>query len=136
MSDPDKYTPGANHRTTTQSRAVQAVFEGVTHPLTVAEAHVMAKAISPTLGIATAYRAVNRLVVSGWLQEVKLPDQPVRYERDDLHHHHHFQCESCGRVLDVEAGCGQLNFEVPKGFEVNRHEVTFYGLCPDCASAD
>ncbi len=134
MSDPNKDEPESNRRTTSQSRAMQAVFEGVTHPLTVAEAHVMAKALSPKLGIATAYRAVNRLVGAGWLQEVKLPDQPVRYERDDLHHHHHFQCESCERVLDVDAGCGELNFEVPKGFEVKRHEVTFYGLCPGCVS--
>jgi Fur family ferric uptake transcriptional regulator len=123
---------GRGKRTTTQGRAIEAVFRESDHPLTVAEAHVVAAQSCPGLGIATAYRAVNRLVESEWLKEVKLPEQPVRYERQDLHHHHHFQCESCDRVLDVEATCATLEFEIPSGFRVNRHEVTFYGICPDC----
>ena len=103
-------------------------------PLTVPELQALAAQECPGIGVATVYRTVNRLLESEWLKEVCLPGQPVRYEREALEHHHHFHCNLCSRVLDVAAPCERLSTEVPEGFTVERHELTFYGVCADCAS--
>lgn len=119
-------------RRTLQKEAIEMVFHEAKRPLTVPEIHEISLATCPGLGLATVYRAVNRLVERSWLSEVRLPSQPVRYERHALDHHHHFHCETCERVLDIEAPCEDLNSHLPEGFQANRHEVTFYGICKSC----
>ena len=36
------------------------------------------------------------------------------------------------RVFDIHACPGNLNRLAPAGFEVEHHELTLYGRCPDC----
>ena len=123
-------------RTTQQKRAIEAIFNDSFRPLTVQELHALAEDSCPGLGVATVYRAVNRLVESQWLKEVHLPNHPIRYERQDLAHHHHFHCQDCERVLDIAAPCEKLSARLPNGFEVHRHELTFYGVCAECSVKD
>jgi Fur family ferric uptake transcriptional regulator len=124
----------ATERTTQQKRALLNAFELNERPLTVSELQEIAGKECPGIGVATVYRTVNRLLESEWLKEVCLPGQAVRYERRALEHHHHFHCNLCSRVLDVAAPCERLSTEVPDGFQVERHELTFYGVCADCAA--
>jgi Fur family ferric uptake transcriptional regulator len=119
-------------RTTQQKVAIEQAFEQCPRPLAVAEVHQIATKACDTLGIATVYRAINRLVQNGWLTEVHLPNKPTRYERKSLAHHHHFHCEKCEIVYDVQAPCEALSTNIPSGFQVHRHELTFYGVCEDC----
>lgn len=122
-------------RNTRQKQAIESAFGASPRPLTVPEVHALASEVCERLGVATVYRAVNRLVEDGWLEEVCLPNQPVRYERTSLAHHHHFHCEQCEQVLDTAAPCESLETSVPEGFKVLRHELTFYGICADCLPA-
>ncbi|MDP6946416.1 MAG: transcriptional repressor, partial [Myxococcota bacterium] len=71
-------------------------------------------------------------VDEGWLREVSLSGEPARYELRDLAHHHHFRCEHCERVFDVAAPCGSITTNIPAGFRVFRHELTFHGVCVEC----
>lgn len=123
----------AKARNTPQKLAISQALSGAQRPLTVPEVHTLAQGACAQLGVATVYRAVNRLVQEGWLTEVRLPDQPVRYELTSLEHHHHFHCERCQQVMDLTAPCQALTASLPEGFQVSRHEVTFYGVCPACA---
>ena len=70
-------------RTTPQKKAVISTFEVSKRPLTADEVHRIASDTCPGLGLATVYRALNRLVESAWLKEVRLPDHPIRYEKND-----------------------------------------------------
>lgn len=91
----------------------------------------------PTLGAATVYRAVAAMAASGWLERVGERDGSALFARCDVGggHHHHVVCDACGRVaatkcpvaLDGAAGARD------DGFVITRHEVTLYGLCPECA---
>ncbi len=123
-------------RRTDQKQAIQAAVEAAGRPLSAQEVLEAASQAVSTLGLATVYRNLKALTESGWLHPVELPGQPVRYERGHLHHHHHFMCETCERVFDVP-GCNlpAAASGVPAGFEVSRHEVTFYGRCAGCAGA-
>ena len=120
-------------RRTDQKAALRAVLEAADRPLTAQEVCDRAQAEAPGLGIATVYRNVKRFVADGWLAAVDLPGEPTRYERADLGHHHHFQCESCGKVFDIHGCPGGVRALVPEGFELHRHEIVMYGRCDGCA---
>ncbi len=123
-------------RQTPQRQAIREVFEEAGRPLDVGEALERARRAQPRLGIATVYRAVHDLVEAGFLQPVELPGEPLRYERADLAHHHHFRCTVCDRVFDI-AGCALgPTPKVPPGFKVESHEVILYGRCPACRDGE
>ena len=72
------------------------------------------------------------MVEHGALATVELPNEPSRYERADMEHHHHFQCTECQRVFDIEGCSEHIDKLAPKGFTVEHHEVVLYGRCPEC----
>ena len=92
----------------------------------------IAKTRSPGLGIATVYRTLKALHEEGWLATVDLPGEPTRYERSGKQHHHHFHCQDCGRVYEMESCPRNLAALVPAGFKLKRHEVILYGRCKAC----
>jgi Fur family ferric uptake transcriptional regulator len=120
-------------RDTAQRRAIRDVFEGSKRPMSPREILEAAQATVPTLGIATVYRTVKGLVEEGWLVPVDLPGEPPRYELSGKKHHHHFVCDACDRVFEVEGCPGNLRAVVPSGFQLDRHEVVLYGVCATCS---
>jgi Fur family transcriptional regulator, ferric uptake regulator len=121
-------------RETQQRRAIREAFTRAGRPLAPHEILAEANPDAPTLGIATVYRNVKSLVDEGWLKTVELPGQPPRYELADIGHHHHFHCTSCGKVFDIEGCVGKLGALVPKGYELDSHDITLYGRCDKCAA--
>jgi Fur family transcriptional regulator, ferric uptake regulator len=135
MTDEQTKIMGATQqqRKTKQRDALREVLESAERPLSIAELLDAAAERVEGLGVATVYRAVNALLEEGRLSTVEIPGEPVRYERSDKEHHHHFQCEQCDRVFDI-AGCiDNLRKLVPPKFRIREHAVTLYGLCAACA---
>lgn len=121
-------------RDTSQRRAIRRAFVKAGRPLSPQEVLDGAQHEAPTLGIATVYRNVKALIDEGWLVPVDLPGENTRYERSDIGHHHHFHCNACGRVFDIDGCPGRLNSLVPEGFQLEDHEVVLYGRCDKCAA--
>jgi Fur family ferric uptake transcriptional regulator len=120
-------------RKTRQRDALADVFERAERPLSVDELYDAASMRIRGLGVATVYRAVRALLEAGAIEAVEIPGEPVRYERSDKGHHHHFQCERCERVFDV-GGCPEnVRKLAPPKFRVSAHALTLYGLCAGCA---
>lgn len=122
-----------SNRKTKQRDALRLVLEASQRPLSIAELLEAASKHIDGLGVATVYRAVGALLDDGWIDAVEIPGEPVRYERANKGHHHHFQCERCERVFDI-VGCldNPRKWASPK-FKVKSHAVTLYGLCAACA---
>jgi Fur family ferric uptake transcriptional regulator len=121
-------------RKTKQRDAVRAILTNAERPLSVEELFKAASRRVDGLGVATVYRAVGALLDEGWIVAVEIPGEPTRYERSDIGHHHHFQCEKCDRAFDI-AGClDNLRTLVPPRFRIKQHSVTLYGLCATCGS--
>lgn len=120
-------------RSTRQRIAIRGVIDAAKRPLTAQEVLEAAQADVPALGVATVYRNLKLLVDAGEITAVTLPGETPRYESSHHAHHHHFQCDSCKRVFDVHNCPGDLARLAPKGFTVERHELTLYGRCDDCA---
>lgn len=132
MAKPKK--PVVGERKTGQRDAILAVISRSKGPLTVNQIHSRARRSIPTLGIATVYRAVKLLLDAKLIQSVVLPDGQMRYEDADLGHHHHFRCRKCDSVFDLEFCPLSLpqGTTFPGGFLVEDHELTLYGVCPNC----
>jgi Fe2+ or Zn2+ uptake regulation protein len=74
---------------------------------------------------------------SGWLERVGARGGSALFARCTAgsHHHHHLICDGCGRVASTECPVTSAALRGDSGgFVVTRHEVTLYGLCPDCSA--
>lgn len=121
-------------RQTQQRAAIRGSIEEAGRPLSPQEILEAAQRAVPGLGIATVYRNVKSLLEEGWLKEVELPGAPSRYEVAGKHHHHHFHCRTCDRVYEIDDCPGTLRDLVPRGFRLESHDITLYGLCRACGA--
>lgn len=121
-----------NARKTRQKTAIREAFADADRPLAPEEVLRSAQQRHPTLGIATVYRNIQALVEEGWLQAVEVPGDSARYEVAGKKHHHHFQCNACGKVYDLEGCAIEGKPKLPRGFRASGHEFYVYGTCAAC----
>lgn len=124
--------PWGMERNTRQRAAIREVISLSGRPLLPQEVLQAAQTRAPGLSLATVYRNLNALVQEGELTAVSLPGESPRFEAAAQRHHHHFKCERCQRVFDVQACPGDLSHLLPSGFQVLRHDLTLYGRCSEC----
>lgn len=89
----------------------------------------------PSISKATVYRNLSSLSEDGRLRHIRLPDGADRFDHF-LEPHSHISCTRCGRFSDTPIACDTAldeRAEELTGFSYARHELVFYGLCPDCA---
>ena len=90
-----------NTRNTKQKEIILDILkENRIHP-TINEIYVLAKEKYPSIGQATIYRNVNRLVEEGKI--LKLPNSNNdSYHYDiDISSHDHLLCKKCGKIIDI-----------------------------------
>lgn len=124
-------------RSTRQRVAIRAVINAAGRPLTPLEIQDQVRLSGAEAGIATIYRNLKHLLAEGAIETVNLPGDNPRYEASHAahHHHHHFHCSQCDRVFDIPGCVGRVDQLAPTGFVTERHELTLYGRCPECAAA-
>lgn len=122
-------------RSTRQREAIQAVIRSSERPLSPNEVLKAARSSVRALGLATVYRTLKLLVDEGVVQVINLPGESPRYEPLESAHHHHFQCDGCRKVYDVPGCPGDMRRLAPRGFRVERHDITLYGRCANCRKA-
>jgi len=124
-----------NIRNTRQKTAIREAFAEAGRPLSPEEVLRSAQQQHPGVGIATVYRNIQALIEEGWLQPVEVPGDATRYEVAGKKHHHHFQCNDCGKLYDLEGCVAQSRPKLPRGFRASGHEFYFYGTCAACIPA-
>jgi Fur family transcriptional regulator, ferric uptake regulator len=121
-----------DRRNTKQKTAIRRTFLEADRPLSPEEALKDAHRYQRKLGIATVYRNIQSLVEEGWLQRVEIPGDTARYEVAGKKHHHHFYCNSCDRLFELEDCAVPSKPRPPKGFRAAGHEFFLYGTCAEC----
>ena len=120
-------------RCTPQRYAVmEFLMECHKHP-TAAEIFEAVNRIDPRSSRATTYNNLRDLVQAGLVREVAVEGRAARFDAQGMRHHH-FICDRCGNVEDIDW------YDVPKpgsrtlGKRVLREcELIFRGLCTKCA---
>ncbi|MDB5043663.1 MAG: ferric uptake regulator, Fur family [Candidatus Eremiobacteraeota bacterium] len=120
-------------RDTRQRRAIRLAFEEAERPLSTEQLHAVASRESRGLGLATVYRSIKSLVDEGWLEVIDIPGHGAFYERAGKEHHHHFACENCSEVTDLDGCSSEVRVRLPRGYRARGHDVTIFGTCSRCA---
>lgn len=92
----------------------------------------------PAVSHQAVYDCLGALTDAGLARRIQPAGSLARYELRVGDNHHHVVCRSCGEVADVECAVGQvpcLTAEAGHGFTIDEAEVTYWGTCPECASA-
>ena len=128
-----KSLEGSGLRCTPQRYAVMAfLLEHTSHPTT-SEIFEAVNRADPRCSRATTYNNLRDLVRAGLVREVAAEGRAARFDAKGLQHHH-FICDRCGKVEDMEW------YDVPRpasgslGKRILREcELIFRGLCTKCA---
>jgi len=107
--------------------------------LTAQEIHEQLRREGHRVGLASVYRALDRLSSDGFLQKIELGAGVTRYEpvHADGEHHHHLVCDACGKVeafADDRLEQALHRVEHATGYRVAAHDVVLRGACSDCAT--
>ena len=93
----------------------------------------------PDVSHQAVYDVLRALTTAGLLRRIEPAGSVARYESRVADNHHHVVCRSCGVIADVDCAVGYtpcLTASTDHGFRIDEAEVTYWGLCPDCATAD
>jgi Fur family ferric uptake transcriptional regulator len=137
MSDLLQRLRARGWRMTSQRRVVAEVLDGEHVHLTADEVHARAADRLPEIARATVYNTLGELVAIGEVIEVATDGRAKRYDPNARRPHEHLVCSVCGTIRDVHPA-GDPLADLPPGerfgFTVTTAEITYRGLCPDCAA--
>ena len=108
--------------------------------MTVSEMSELLEDSGIKLGIATIYRAVNRLEAEGTLIRIvngSTSKAAYRYNGADsmVCTIHRVFCTSCGKTAELSFKFTEkldMSVSDTTGFSISDHQMMFYGHCPDC----
>jgi Fur family transcriptional regulator, stress-responsive regulator len=97
----------------------------------------------PDVSRQAVYDVLNALTAAGLVRRIQPSGMVARYESRVGDNHHHVVCRSCGVIADVDCAVGDAPCLTPfdddnalDGFVLDEAEVIYWGLCPDCSTAD
>jgi Fur family transcriptional regulator, stress-responsive regulator len=97
----------------------------------------------PDVSRQAVYDVLNALTAVGLVRRIQPLGMVARYESRVGDNHHHVVCRSCGVIADVDCAVGDAPCLTPSdednaldGFVLDEAEVIYWGLCPDCSTAN
>ncbi|MBQ8411402.1 MAG: transcriptional repressor [Ruminiclostridium sp.] len=107
--------------------------------LTAEEICGMLKAEGTSVGTATVYRNLEKLVSEGKVRRYRLEEGEsacYQYMGDvECHEHFHLKCINCGVVIHLECDyLDEINGHLLEhhGFNLDRTKIVLYGECAEC----
>ena len=127
---------GARLRVTAPRLAVLAAVHA--HPHADTDSVIGAvRAQLPAVSHQAVYDVLRALTAAGLVRRIQPSGSVARYEARVGDNHHHVVCRSCGTIADVDCAVGEapcLLASEDLGFVIDEAEVTYWGLCRDCAA--
>jgi len=126
-----------NFRMTPQRMAlVRMIAASDGHP-SANQLYEQVKSEYPTMSPATVYKTLNLFKEMGEVFEIDLKENS-RYDGNKPHPHPHVICINCEKVIDSsDEPVSDLleTIESDSGYKIVRHQIIFYGYCPDCQAS-
>jgi Fur family transcriptional regulator, ferric uptake regulator len=114
---------------------IARVFFGLGRHISAEELFAEVKKVNQHVGYATIYRTLKLLKECDLVFERHFDEGQARYEVAGEHHHDHFICERCGKILEFENDDierMQQAIASKLGVVLTHHKMELYGLCADC----
>jgi Fur family ferric uptake transcriptional regulator len=96
----------------------------------------------PDVSHQAVYDSLSTLTSAGLVRRIQPSGSVARYESRVGDNHHHVVCRSCGSIADVDCAVGEAPCLAASdddgslaGFEIDEAEVIYWGLCPNCSTA-
>ena len=108
--------------------------------VTVNEIHDHFRAVGSSMGVATIYRNLEKMVADGQMRKYVVDSGSAAcFEYIGAQHGHarfiHCKCEKCGRILHIDRGeieeMARL-LEERSGFRIDNVQTVLYGICGEC----
>jgi Fur family ferric uptake transcriptional regulator len=112
---------------------------GAVHAHPHADTDTIIRAARADLGAVShqaVYDVLRALTAAGLVRRIEPPGSAARYEARVGDNHHHVVCRVCGAIADVDCAVGDtpcLTASDDRGFVIDEAEVTYWGICRDCA---
>jgi Fur family ferric uptake transcriptional regulator len=122
-------------KSTGQRDDIARVFFDLRRHISAEELYAEVKKVNPHVGYATIYRTLKLLKECDLLFERHFDEGQARYEVAGEHHHDHFICDRCAKIIEFENDeLEQLQQAIAKkmGVLLTHHKMELYGLCADC----
>ena len=119
-------------RNTRQKEAIRQAIVIADRPLSPEEILATAQHTVKNISLATVYRNIAAMVRDEWLVGISFPGMPARYEVAGKKHHHHFHCNACDKVYELEGCAVDVKARLPKGFRATGHDFFLSGTCAAC----
>ncbi|HWD98871.1 MAG TPA: transcriptional repressor, partial [Bryobacteraceae bacterium] len=121
-------------RCTPQRYAVMAFLIKHNRHSTAAEVFAAVNRVDPRCSRATTYNSLRDLIEAGLVREVTAGGRAARFEAKTIRHHH-FICDGCGSVEDMEWYDVAVPAPDPGEKRIFREcELILRGLCAKCAA--
>ncbi|MEF9950951.1 MAG: Fur family transcriptional regulator [Clostridium sp.] len=92
------------------------------------------KTTYPTMSLATVYKTLKTLIELNLVHELNVGEDNFRFDAcTDTHPH--IVCTKCKCVDDIEEGDFSCVDDIAKKhtkYDISRHKIYFYGVCPEC----
>ena len=95
-----------------------------------------------TVGTATVYRALDRLVSTGEIKKFVIDEKSgacYQYARDaECNRHFHLKCVNCGKLIHLSCEVlAEMEGHILRdhGFTVSVGKTVIYGLCASCSES-
>jgi Fe2+ or Zn2+ uptake regulation protein len=97
----------------------------------------------PEVSRQAVYDVLGALTTVGLVRRIQPSGLVARYESRVGDNHHHVVCRTCGVIADIDCAVGDAPCLTPSDdnnvldrFVLDEAEVVYWGLCPDCSTAD
>ncbi|MFP7833441.1 Fur family transcriptional regulator [Marisediminicola sp. LYQ134] len=130
----------AGLRATAPRAAVLDVLDG-TEPHEHLSAAALVELVRARIGgvsVQAVYDSLDALEHAGLVRRIQPAGLPAHFESRVGDNHHHVVCRSCGKTSDIPCVHGEAPCLTPSetaGFRIDQAEITFWGLCAECAPA-
>jgi Fe2+ or Zn2+ uptake regulation protein len=86
---------------------------------------------NPSLSKTTIYNTLEMLRKNNIVQVLTISESELRYDFSKTLHHH-FLCKECGRIIDIDIECPNLNKMLNGKYMVDEVHGYFKGICNTC----
>ncbi|HIJ76801.1 MAG TPA: transcriptional repressor [Deltaproteobacteria bacterium] len=123
------------YRITPQRLAILKILaESQGHP-GAEDIHSLVRTDFPTTTIATVYKTLAVLKITGEVLELEFSGDYNRYDGKKPGPHPHLICIKCKRIVDPDfTSLAEMTEKLASqtGYKLIGHRLDFYGICPEC----